>query len=61
MNGISKPEPLRSRKAYSRRIDGANRLVYIGGENRNLTILSCKGSLWRSIKRRKPVLTVNGI
>ena len=43
MKGIGKPEPLKGRKAYSRRIDDANRLVYIGDENRNLVILSCKG------------------
>lgn len=43
MKGIGKPEPLKHRKAYSRRIDDANRLVYIGDENQNLVILSCKG------------------
>lgn len=41
--GIGKPEPLKGRKAYSRRIDSANRLVYISDEERNLVILSCKG------------------
>jgi toxin YoeB len=30
MKGIGKPEPLKGRKAYSRRIDDRNRLVYIG-------------------------------
>jgi toxin YoeB len=30
MQGIGKPEPLKGRKAYSRRIDDENRLVYIG-------------------------------
>lgn len=42
-SGIGKPEPLKGRKAYSRRIDAANRLVYIGDEEKNLVILSCKG------------------
>ena len=43
MNGIGKPEPLKNRKAYSRIIDDINRLVYIGDENQNLEIISCKG------------------
>jgi toxin YoeB len=43
MNGIGKPEPLKDRKAYSRRIDDMNRIVYIGDSERNLVILSCKG------------------
>jgi len=43
MQGLGKPEPMRYRKAYSRRIDDANRLVYIGDSERNLVILSCKG------------------
>jgi toxin YoeB len=43
MSGIGKPEPLRSRKAYSRRIDDHHRLIYEGDENQNLRILSCKG------------------
>jgi toxin YoeB len=43
MVGIGKPEALLTRKAYSRRIDDYNRLVYEGDENRNLRILSCKG------------------
>lgn len=43
MKGIGKPEPLKKRKAYSRRIDDENRLVYIGDSERNLVILSCKG------------------
>ena len=43
MKGIGKPEPLKGRKAFSRRIDDGNRLVYIGDENRILVILSCKG------------------
>jgi toxin YoeB len=43
MKGIGKPEPLKGRKGYSRRIDDGNRLAYTGDENRNLVILSCKG------------------
>lgn len=43
MVGIGKPEALKGRKAYSRRIDDVNRLVYSGDENRNLEIISCKG------------------
>jgi toxin YoeB len=43
MKGIGKPEPLKGRKAYSRRIDEENRLVYIGDNNRDLVILACKG------------------
>ncbi|WP_308519824.1 type II toxin-antitoxin system YoeB family toxin [Stomatobaculum longum] len=30
-------------KAYSRRIDVGNRLVYIGDSEQNLIILSCRG------------------
>jgi len=43
MKGIGKPEALKGRKAYSRRIDDVNRLVYIGDSEQNLIILSCKG------------------
>ena len=43
MKGIGKPEPLKGRKAYSRRIDDGNRLVYTGDSEQNLVILSCKG------------------
>ncbi|MEG0376842.1 MAG: Txe/YoeB family addiction module toxin [Eubacterium sp.] len=40
--GIGKPEPLRYRKVWSRRIDHENRLVYdiIDGK---LLVISCKG------------------
>lgn len=41
--GIGKPKPLKGRKAFSRRIDDKNRIVYIGDEEQNLIILSCKG------------------
>ena len=41
-NGIGKPEALKYRKAWSRRIDHENRLIYnIDGSN--LWIISCKG------------------
>lgn len=43
MKGIGKPEPLKGMKAYSRRIDAGNRLVYIGDSEQNLVILSCRG------------------
>ena len=42
-NGTGKPEPLRYRKGWSRRIDEFNRLVYDVDENGNLLIASCKG------------------
>ena len=42
-DGIGKPEPLRYRKAWSRRIDHENRLVYNLDSNQNLMIISCKG------------------
>jgi len=41
--GIGKPEPLRYRKAWSRRIDQENRLIYNIDEYDNLWIVSCKG------------------
>lgn len=40
--GIGKPEPLRHVKEWSRRIDEANRLVYVI-EGDELVILSCRG------------------
>jgi toxin YoeB len=43
MSGMGKPEALKGRKDFSRRIDHCNRLVYTSDENRNLLILSCKG------------------
>jgi toxin YoeB len=43
MSGMGKPEALKGRKEFSRRIDHRNRLVYASDENRNLMILSCKG------------------
>jgi len=41
--GIGKPELLKSRGVWSRRIDEKNRLVYTQDENGTLVILSCKG------------------
>ena len=43
MKGIGKPEKMKYKKgSYSRRIDGANRLVY-EVSNDTITIKSCKG------------------
>ncbi|WP_288759053.1 Txe/YoeB family addiction module toxin [uncultured Veillonella sp.] len=42
LEGIGKPEPLRYRPGYSRRIDQYNRLVYNTDEE-NLFIYSCRG------------------
>ena len=42
-SGIGKPEPLKYRKAWSRRIDKENRLVYNVDEDNNLLIIACKG------------------
>lgn len=41
--GIGKPEPLRYRKGWSRRIDERNRLVYDFDENGDLLIAACRG------------------
>ena len=43
MQGIGKPEPLKHRSGYSRRIDEVNRLVYDIDELQNIKIISCKG------------------
>lgn len=43
MQGIGKPEPLKHRSGYSRRIDEKNRLVYDIDELQNIKIISCKG------------------
>ncbi len=40
--GIGKPEPLRYRKGWSRRIDEKNRLVYDIDESGNILIASCR-------------------
>lgn len=42
-SGIGKPEPLKYRKGWSRRIDEANRLIYDIDENGNLLIAACRG------------------
>ena len=43
MKGIGKPEPLKHRSGYSRRIDEANRLVYDIDALQNIRIISCRG------------------
>lgn len=43
MQGIGKPEPLKHRPGYSRRIDDANRLIYDIDEIGNIKIIACKG------------------
>lgn len=43
MQGKGKPEPLKYREGYSRRIDECNRLVYVIDELQNIKIISCKG------------------
>lgn len=43
MQGIGKPEPLKYRSEYSRRIDDVNRLVYEIDELQNIKIISCRG------------------
>lgn len=42
-DGIGKPEPLKHRKAWSRRIDQANRLVYTLDAAQNILVIACKG------------------
>lgn len=42
-SGTGKPEPLKYRKAWSRRIDCENRLVYNIDESGFLWIISCRG------------------
>ena len=41
--GIGKPELLRYRPGWSRRIDHANRLIYNLDENGSLILYSCRG------------------
>jgi len=43
MKGLGKPEVLKGRKEFSRRIDEKNRLVYKADAENDLLILSCKG------------------
>ena len=42
-DGIGKPEPLRRREGWSRRIDDVNRLVYKLINDDSIEILQCKG------------------
>ena len=42
LSGIGKPEPLKYRKAISRRITDEHRPVYNIDENRNLIIYACR-------------------
>ena len=41
--GIGKPEPLRHRDGWSRRIDDVNRLVYQLKDDGTVEVLQCKG------------------
>jgi toxin YoeB len=43
LSGIGKPESLKFRKAWSRRINQEHRLIYIGDEKQNLLIIACNG------------------
>ena len=40
LNGIGKPEALKNREGYSRRIDKENRLVYVIDELQNIKIIA---------------------
>ena len=42
-DGLGKPEPLRYRDGWSRRIDDVNRLVYQLKADGSVEILQCKG------------------
>lgn len=43
LSGIGKPEKLKNRPEYSRRIDDTNRLVYVIDELQNIKIIACRG------------------
>ena len=43
LTGTGKPEKLKYRSGYSRRIDEVNRLVYDFDELQNIKIISCRG------------------
>ena len=43
LDGIGKPEKLKNRPEYSRRIDEKNRLVYEMDELQNIKIIACMG------------------
>jgi len=42
-DGVGKPEKLRHRDGWSRRIDDVNRLVYQINEDDSIEIMQCKG------------------
>ena len=42
-DGMGKPEPLRHRDGWSRRIDEVNRIVYQINPDSSIEILQCKG------------------
>ena len=42
-DGFGKPEPLRYRDGWSRRIDDVNRLVYQLQEDGSVEVMQCKG------------------
>ncbi len=42
-DGLGKPEPLKHRKAWSRRISHEHRLVYCIATDGTIEVLSCKG------------------
>ena len=43
-DGIGKPEPLKHcNGCWSRRIDAANRLVYVISNEKDIMVLSCRG------------------
>ncbi|MCL2386498.1 MAG: Txe/YoeB family addiction module toxin [Defluviitaleaceae bacterium] len=43
IDGIGKPEKLRHRDGWSRRIDNVNRLVYQLNDDGSVEVLQCKG------------------
>ncbi len=43
MSGEGKPEHLKYDNAYSRKIDDANRLIYMIADDNKITVKSCKG------------------
>ena len=43
LEGTGKPEKLKYRAGYSRRIDDCNRLIYEFDELQNIKIISCRG------------------
>lgn len=43
LEGLGKPEALKYRQAWSRRIDHANRLIYKLDETENIIVIACRG------------------